>query len=97
PGYRVFDTQGKLVCEEPATTGSLEHVANFLAGIRDSTPLAAEIEEGVKSTALCHLGNIAWRTGRTLNCDPATGHILHDPDASLLWSREYRPGWEPVV
>jgi predicted dehydrogenase len=97
PGYRVFDTQGKLVCEEPATTGSLEHVANFLAGIRDGTPLAAEIEEGVKSTALCHLGNIAWRTGRTLNCDPATGHILNDPDASLLWSREYRPGWEPVV
>ena len=97
PGYRVFDHQGKMVLEEPAGTGSLEHVANFLAAIREGTPLAAEIAEGVKSTALCHLGNIAWRTGRALTCDPATGHILDDPAASQLWSREYRPGWEPKV
>lgn len=95
--YRVFDTQGKLVFEEPAAAGSLEHVANFLDAIRNGTPLTAEIAEGVKSTALCHLGNIAWRTGRALACDPATGHILDDTAAAQLWSREYRSGWEPRV
>ena len=58
---------------------------------------AADIEEGHQSTLLCHLGNIAYRTGKTVNCDPATGRILEDKDQQALWSREYRKGWEPVV
>ena len=46
---------------------------------------------------LCHLGNIAYRVGRTLNTDPKDGHIQGDDDAAALWRREYREGWEPVV
>jgi hypothetical protein len=59
--------------------------------------LRAEIEEGQKSTVLCHLGNIAWRTGNTVNFDPATGHIVGDTTAAALAHRDYRPGWEPKV
>jgi len=43
---------------------------------------------------LCHLANIAQRTGRTLNCDPSNGHIVDDKDAMKLWEREYEKGWE---
>jgi hypothetical protein len=43
------------------------------------------------------LGNIAWRVGRELNCDPANGHLLKDPAAMKLWRRSYQPGWEPKV
>jgi hypothetical protein len=57
----------------------------------------ADILEGHQTTLLCHLGNIAWRVGRTLNCDPKNGHIQNDAEAMKLWSREYRPGWEPKV
>ena len=56
-----------------------------------------ELEQGVKSTLWCHLGNIAWRTGHTLNIDPTTGRILGDQEANKLWTREYRKGWEPKV
>jgi hypothetical protein len=37
------------------------------------------------------------RTESTLKCDPKTGRILGNKEASALWSREYRKGWEPKV
>jgi hypothetical protein len=43
------------------------------------------------------LGNIAWRVGRELHCDPANGHILKDSQAMKLWRRDYERGWAPVV
>jgi len=57
----------------------------------------ADIEEGVKSTTLCHLGNIAYRTGQTIQFDPERRQIVSDDEAARLWTREYRPGWEPKV
>ena len=74
-------------------------MANFLAAIRNDKPLElnAEIEIGHKSTMLCHLGNIAQRTGRTLNCNSQDGHILGDNKAMALWKRDYEKGWEPKV
>ena len=73
------------------------HVENFLASIRDGITPNSEIEGGRKSTLLCQLGNIAYRTGRTLNIDQRNGHIIGDPEAMKLWTREYEPGWEPRV
>jgi hypothetical protein len=43
---------------------------------------------------LCHLANIAQRTGATLLTDPANGHILGNKEAGKLWSRSYEKGWE---
>jgi len=46
---------------------------------------------------LCHLGNIAQRTGRALDCDPSNGRIMNNAEAMKLWSRDYEPGWELKV
>ena len=40
----------------------------------------ADIEEGHKSTRLCHLGNIAYRVGRRLTFDASTETIRGDAD-----------------
>ena len=58
--------------------------------------LNAEIAEGHKSTLLCHLGNIAHRTGRTMNCSTKDGKIIGDNKAMAYWKRDYEKKWEPV-
>ena len=73
------------------------HAQNFIESIRGNAKLTAPIDGGHCSTLLAQLGNIAQRTGRSLKTDPANGHILDDPEASKLWTREYAPGWEPTV
>lgn len=92
---RIFDADDKEIRKLSGSTGEAEHLQNFLDCIRNGTPPNANIEEGHRSTLLCHLGNIAWRTGRNLECDPATGRIVNDRDALAFWQRSYRPGWEP--
>ena len=97
--FKVYDRNDKVVTEEPGHMDDGDHVGNFIAAIRDNQPLNlnAEILIGHQSTLLCHLGNIAHRTGHSLNCDPENGRILNDADAMSLWKREYEPGWEPTV
>ena len=80
--------------------GGGDHFANFVAAVRkrDRTLLNADIEEGHNSTRLCHLGNIAYRTGQTLHFDTASETILLNTGANQLLGREYRKGFElPVV
>ncbi|HVW39198.1 MAG TPA: Gfo/Idh/MocA family oxidoreductase [Pirellulales bacterium] len=96
-GYKVLDKDGKEIASGDAGYPEGVHIANFLASIRTGEQLNAEIEEGVKSTAMCHLGNIAYRTGRTVNFDASAKKIVGDEEQTALWSREYRKGWEPQV
>lgn len=94
------DPDGKVIREIPRPRlGEPEHLANFLAAIRNDATLDlnAEIEKGVKSTLLCHLGNIAQRVDRVLHVDEKTGRIVGDDEAMGLWSREYADGWAPKV
>ncbi|HWC91154.1 MAG TPA: Gfo/Idh/MocA family oxidoreductase [Pirellulales bacterium] len=93
----LYDPKGKQLEQSPMRFSNNAHVANFFQAIREGSPLNAEIAEGVKSTALCHLANIAYRTGRTINFDPAAARITGDDEAAALWTREYRRGWEPKV
>jgi predicted dehydrogenase len=96
-GYTIYDEKGKEVSKVAGTSSSdALHFNNLLDGIRSGKPLHSEIEEGHKSTLLCHLGNISQRIGRSLRCDPRTGKC-DDKDGMALWSREYEKGWEPKV
>ena len=94
---RILDPQDKLVREIQGPGGDGLHFANFVDAIRQGTPLSAPMEEGARSALLCHLGNIAWRTGQTVDLEASTGRIKGNRVASRLWSREYRRGWTPKV
>ncbi len=96
-GWKQFDPKRKLVAEGAGSWDDRRHFENFTAAIRGDAKLNSEIAEGQKSTRLCHLANVAWRTGQTVNVDPASAQILDDRAAKRIWAREYRRGWEPKV
>ncbi len=98
--YRVFDRNDKLVDEgQQSSGGQAEHIKNFVEAIRAGDPsmLNQPIQEGHKSTLLCHLGNIAYRTGKTVTSDSTSGRILGDPEQTELWQRDYEPAWRADV
>ena len=74
----------------------VNHYENFIQAVRsrDRTTLNAEIEETRLSTALCHLGNIAYRVGHELRFDPLGEEFIDSPEANGLLKRKYR---EPYV
>jgi predicted dehydrogenase len=94
---RIYDLNDKMVREIPGKFNDTLHFGNFLDSIREGVKLNSEIEDGQKSTVLCHLGNLAWRTGYTINYDSKNHKIIGDKRATKLASRIYRKGWEPKV
>jgi len=88
---------GDDATEKPKSDMVTDHVRNFIASIRGEATPNAEIEIGYKSTRLCHLGNLAYRTGKTLLFDAKTEQT-NDAEANKLMGREYRKGFElPAV
>ncbi len=73
-------------------SGLGNHYANFVNAVRAPNPetFNTSIEEGFYSCALVHLGNIAYRLGRTLTFDPATLRFSGDAEANAMLTREYR-------
>ena len=108
-GYKLYDRNGKMVKSndskgnEAGTAlgggGDMTtlHVVNFFDAVRGTAKQNSPIDEGAKSVHMCHLANIAYRTGgQPLDVDPKNGKIM-DKKAMKYWSREYQPGWEPKL
>ena len=72
-----------------AGTGSSQHYANFIDAVQAADPavLTCDIEIGHQSSALSHLGNIAYRVGRELAFDGASESFVGDDEANALLAR----------
>ncbi|MEZ6089346.1 MAG: Gfo/Idh/MocA family oxidoreductase [Pirellulaceae bacterium] len=98
--YRIYDRANKMVEEVKGTTsGQPEHLLNFVEAARsgDASSLNQPITEGHRSTLLCHLGNIAYRSGQQVTSDSKTGRIDGPAEQQELWQREYSPEWKSDV
>ena len=109
-GYEIYDNGNEKIFgyvkeEEDDTLNILgggpmtdAHFLNFINAIRTGEKLHSPVAEGNVSVTMLQLSNIAWKTGRSLDLDPANGHILnHRRAMNTLWKREYEPGWEPKI
>ena len=108
--YTLFDLKGNVVKTvnsklkadpmnrmSPSQQLDALHIQNFFAGIKNGTPVKGEVKDGYKSTLLCQLGNIAYRTQTSLEISPENGGILNNKEATRLWRKEYCPGFEPKI
>ena len=68
--------------------------ADFLTAIDQHRTPTAGIELAHRASIMPLLGMISWRTGRSLDWDPATEQIVGDGEAGKLLSRPYRAPWK---
>ena len=83
------DLEPDLRRAEIAKAGIDFHFQNFVDCVksRNSKDLIAEVEQGHISTAMMHIGNTAYRTGRKLIFDGKTEKYVNDDEANSYLSR----------
>lgn len=108
---KIFDEKGSVVKEwkaggievtktmsttNPTERLDISHMANYVECIRaKNTNTNVNAEQGVKSSILPILANVALDEGETIHLDPKTG-ALKSKAGAKGWAREYEKGWELV-
>jgi predicted dehydrogenase len=96
----VLESEPETLVEEPLTDQdvhlyvSKSHHQNWLECIKSRTPPICDVEIGHRSATVCHLGNIAIRTGHKIMWDPKKEKIAGDTEAARMLGRPYRAPWK---
>ena len=89
-GWKLFGPKNQLRRSQEKSGMGLPHHRDFISAVREDRRPNADIEIAHHSTALCHLGNIGTRLGRTLHFDPNSEKFVDDAEANALVRRQYR-------
>jgi len=73
---------------------SEDHHQNWLDCIKNRKDPICSVDVGHRSATVCHLGNIAVRTGKKVNWDPKKQEIVGDAELAKWVSRPYRAPWK---
>ena len=95
-----FETEPEELAELSPKSGDVQlpvssnHYQDWLGCIKTRRQPIGDVETGHRSATVCHLGNIAIRTGRKITWDPVKERIIGDAKAAKLVSRPYRAPWQ---
>jgi predicted dehydrogenase len=102
----IYVNRGALECgpeeilEEPLKDGdvrlyaSKNHHQNWLDCIKSRKAPICDVAIGHRSATVCHLGNIAVRTGKKIQWDPAMQQIVGDAELAKWTTKAYRAPWK---
>ncbi|MCA9139147.1 MAG: gfo/Idh/MocA family oxidoreductase, partial [Planctomycetales bacterium] len=102
----LFVYRGGIVANPPELLNGIEippnvkseaniaHVNDFLECVKSRATPVADINIGHRSATVCHLGNIAVRTGKELHWDPKAETIVGDSEAAGWLTKEYRKPYQ---
>jgi predicted dehydrogenase len=95
-GFFNYKNEAVPVPENAELPPSDGRIGNFLKAVRSRKPedVRAPALDGHLSCVHCHIGNAAFRLGRSLEFDPAAERFVNDDEANRLIRREYRQGFE---
>jgi predicted dehydrogenase len=90
--FEKFEKTRDEKASEEDDDATVPHMKNFLDAVRsrDYRKLHTDIAIGARAAAFCHLANIAYRTGRTLQLDQSTGYFMGNDQANAFRTRNYR-------
>ncbi len=83
----------KVVVPQRTLQRSPGHHQEWLDAIRDGTPTSCPFSYSGRLTEAVLLGNVAFRTQRTIRWDAAKARCIDDDAANALLARPVRPGW----
>lgn len=91
-----FNADPVSIAETPRTvklTESSNHHRNWLDCIKSRELPICDVEIGHRSATVCHLGNIAIRSGKKVTWDPVAEKIVGDDETAAMVERPYRKPW----
>ena len=79
-----------VVPKEARRFANITHCQNFIDCVKSRDTPAADISIGHRSATVCHLGNIAVRSGKKIQWDPKAEKIVGDAETAKWQTKEYR-------
>lgn len=95
-GYEIIPEKGSDLqpVKKSAAGSSGFHMRNFLECIKSRQKPICDIEIGHRSSTTAILGNIAFRTGRTIRWDGQKEQVLGDAEANAMLVPQERGIWK---
>ena len=78
----------------PTIPRSIGHHAEWIKACKDGSPTTCNFNYSGALTEAVLLGNVAYRTGESLQWDAKNLKAIHCPSADRYIQKEYRKGWE---
>lgn len=99
PGKAASSTSPLIDAEQTvlAADDHLKHLELFIENIRGRRKPVATVETLHHATAVAHLMNISWETGRAIKWDGERNQVIGDSEANKLVMRPYRAPWKLEV
>lgn len=94
-GFRIEPQPGSDVGEMQVDRHGVNpsHRRDFLDSVKSREKPRSDVEIGHRSTSTAILGNVAFRTGRTIEWDAEEERVVDDPEANNLVTADYRDPW----
>lgn len=94
--YRLFPVEkfAGFTPPAPSIADSIGHHNEWIQACKDGSPTTCNFDYSGALTESVLLGNVAYRSGKSLNWDGANLRATNAPEAAQYISKDYRPGWE---
>ena len=94
--YKLFPQEkfAKFEPPEQSIPNSIGHHAEWIKACKDGSPTTCNFDYSGALTESVLLGNVAYRSGKSLEWDAANLKVTNTTEADKYLRKEYRKGWE---